>query len=296
MSFRQTHKGIFQFQDQSALERAMFEIQAEAMGADALGLQESYHSPGVMLLNIDVTASVQDWEEMAVAIATLAMHAGRGFCYSTAFDGGETGPRVEYYTASGPYQTPRADFAAPPHSEDYFPLREGSRQVFEVKGLSGWTEMEWNVRKVEVGSKPYYYFETGENFKIHYNEFWDGIYFHKHGPFLDAVLAGSDRELSGMLPGDRYSMQQAYSSLAKRGDVSFAIWTDGDHFLEFTVEGFEDIELPVGRMLDCMKVRMELYHVMGSEMYRETQYQYFAKGHGLVHWKKRGASLSLKNG
>jgi len=272
----------------------MFEIQAEAMGADALGLQDSYHSAGLMLLDIDITASVQDWEEMAVAIATLAMHAGRGFCYATAFDGGLTGPRVEHYMASGPYRSPRDPKPTPSLSNDYFPLKDGDRHVFEVKGLDGWAEMEWNVRRIEAAGQEFFYFETGEHFKIHYNELWEGIFFHKDGPYVDAVLAGNDPELSQVLPGDRYSLQQVYSNLAEEGEKHYAIWTEGDHFLEFTVEGFESLDLPAGHFDRCMKVRMDLYHVMGSEMYHEEQVQFFAKGQGLVHWRKGQASLSLK--
>jgi hypothetical protein len=293
MSFRQTYKGIFQFKDQSTLERAMFENQAEAMGADALGLQDCFHSPGVMLIDIDTTATLQDWEEMAVAIATLAMHAARGFCYALAYDGGETGPRTEYFTASGEELPKTEKLPVPALADDYFPLREGARYRYQVSGMGELVEMTWTVRNIKHGPVTYHYFQDEAIGNVHYNDFWDGTYFRKRGPEIDAVMAGNERELDALDRKDRYAFQAVYSSLSKPGDIHYAIWKEGDHFLQFTVEAFEDLNLPVGKLAACMRVRMDLYHVMGSEMFHEVQHQWFAKGHGLAMWRKGEGSLRL---
>src|SRR5688572_7625524 len=139
MGFRQTYRGIFQFRDQAALERAMAENQSEASGADAMGLQDSFRSEGVMLVNIDAVAKKQDWEEMAVAMATLAMHASRGFLYAVAFDG-QNGHKseVEYYEATNGRRKPNPanSETAPALQDDYFPLKEGSHYVFKATGMS----------------------------------------------------------------------------------------------------------------------------------------------------------------
>ena len=133
MAFRQTYKGIFQFKDQAALERAMAENQAEALGADAMGLQDSFYGDGVMLLNIDARAEEKDWEEMDVAIATLAMHASKGFAYAYADRGDGTTPQVEYYEANSGDSAPIPENTdtAPAIADDYFPMAEGLRAYCE---------------------------------------------------------------------------------------------------------------------------------------------------------------------
>jgi hypothetical protein len=294
MSFRQTYKGIFQFKDQATLERAMFENQAEAMGADAMGLQECYHSPGVMLIDIDTKSSLQDWEEMAVAIATLAMHASMGFCYALAYDGGLTGPRSEYFRASGePLNSVDGGSALKPE-DDFFPFQVGTSYEFAAHGLGEYDQVVWTVNELMVGKQSFPFLKDATNRVIHFNDFWEGTYFRKRGALVDLVLASDEDDLMSMDFEDRYTFQQVYSSNSEVGDTHYAIWMDGDHFLQFTVEAFEDLELPIGKLAGCMKVRMDLYHVMGSRMFHEVQHQYMAKGYGLVKWEKGDASLALR--
>ena len=293
MSFRQTYKGIFQFKDQTALERAMAENQAEAMGADALGLQDCYHSEGAMLFDIDIVGTAQDWEEMSVAIATLAMHASRGFLHAFAFDGGEIGPRKEYFEASEPQDLHLEPGSALPPSEDFFPMNLGTTYQYQGSRHGEPVDIKWIVRKNTLNGQDYYYFEDPTQAHVHYNDFWDGTYYRKNGSLVEAIMAGNAHELAILDPADRYMCQAVYNNHGKPGDTHYAIWKDSDHFLIFTQEEPTDLQLPIGSLKGCMTIRMELYHVMGSDMYQETQYQYFYPGIGLVRCQKVDSSLEL---
>lgn len=286
MGFRQTYKGIFQFRNQDALVRAMAENQSEASGADAMGLQDSYHSEGVMLLSIDAVATEQDWEEMAVAMATLAMHASSGFLYAVAFNG-EAGEKseVEYYEAtSGRRKSLPANHPVTPEN-DFFPLHEGSYYKF-VSGGADPRRLELHVHKVEVHGQDYYYLVNPETADRHYNEALDTAYFCKDKSFISTVGAGNERELHSIDPENPRSFQLIYSNSSQPGDVLYAIWKSGDCFVVYTHESNVDLELPAGRFPQCMKVRVETYHVQEENMRHETQYQYFAKGVGLVRYQR----------
>jgi hypothetical protein len=296
MGFRQTYKGIFQFRDQAALERAMAENQSEASGADAMGLQDSFRSSGVMLLDIEAIAKEQDWEEMAVAMATLAMHASRGFLYAVAFDGKDgQKSEVEYYEATNgrrkpnPANTP----SAPALADDYFPLYEGSTYAYKSTGTKHDT-YRFNVHKIEVNGLDYYYLENPETSGSHYNEALDSAFFCKDKSHLSTVSAGNERELHAVDPDNPRSFQLIYNNSSQPGDVLYAIWNAGNHFSVFTTEQMVDVETPAGKFPNCMKVRVESYHVDEENMSTEVQYQYFAKGVGLVKYEKGDVCLELK--
>jgi hypothetical protein len=297
MGFRQTYKGIFQFRDQAALERAMFENQSEAMGADSMGLQDSFRSEGVMLLNIDAVAKEQDWEEMAVAMATLAMHASRGFLYAVAFDG-KNGQKsvVEYYEATNGRRKPiPANTAtAPKASEDYFPLHEGNSYVFQSKNPER-PKYQLDVHKVEVNGLDYFYLVNPETVGSHYNEALDISFFHKDKSQIFSVNAGNEKELHAVDPDNPRSFQLLYNNNSQPGDVNYTIWKSGDYFVVYTHDSMVDVQVPAGKFSDCMKVRVETYHVQEENMSIETQYQYFAKGVGLVKYERNEVSLELES-
>jgi hypothetical protein len=297
MGFRQTYKGIFQFRDQAALERAMAENQSEASGADAMGLQDSFRSEGVMLLNIDAIAGEQDWEEMAVAMATLAMHASRGFLYAVAFDGTQgKKSEVEYYEATNGRRKPNPanTEVAPALAEDYFPLVEGSTYHYAATGTKQ-SHYQYNVRKIEVNGLDYYFLENPETSGSYYNEALDSTYFCKDKSFLSTVIAGNERELHSVDPDNPRSFQLLYNNATRPGDVNYAIWKAGNHFSVFTTEQMTDVETPAGKFKDCIKIRVESYHVDEENMKAEVQYQYFAKGVGLVKYEKGEGCLELKS-
>ena len=131
MGFRQTYKGIFQFENQEALERAMAENQAEAIGADAMGLQDSFHGEGVMLLNVDTESSQQDWDEMSVAMATLAMHATKGFLVAVSHNDPDD-IDVQHYAANGGGSVPVPGSESVQTGKDYFPLNEGASLIYNA--------------------------------------------------------------------------------------------------------------------------------------------------------------------
>lgn len=297
MGFRQTYKGIFQFRDQAALERAMAENQSEASGADAMGLQDSFRSEGVMLLDIDAIAGEQDWEEMAVAMATLAMHASRGFLYAVAFDRNDgKKSEVEYYEATNGRRKPNPanSEAAPSLQDDHFPLVEGSAYEYKSSGTKHDT-YRYNVRKIDVNGLDYYFLENPEISGSYYNEALDSTYFCKDKSFLSTVIAGNERELHSVDPDNPRSFQLIYNNASQPGDVLYAIWKAGNHFSVFTTEQKVDVVVPAGTFKDCMKIRVESYHVNEETMTTEVQYQYFAKGVGLVKYEKGEVCLELKS-
>jgi hypothetical protein len=296
MSFRQTYKGIFQFKDQHVLERAMYETQSEASGADAMGLQECFRSEGVMLIDIDALAGEQDWEEMAVAMATLAMHASRGFLYAVAFDridGGKS--TVEYYEASNGARKPRPENSAtaPSLSEDFFPMVEGSTYNFAAKGLAT-DDVTLTVRKLEVNGVEYFYLENLSAGGTYYNEALDSAFFHKDKSQVFTVNAGNERELYAVDPDNPRSFQLVYNNLGHPGDALYAIWKAGDHFTVYTHEADTTLEVPAGRFEKVRKIRVEVYNVEEESMRSEVHYQYFAKGIGLVKHESEGLRLELK--
>jgi hypothetical protein len=297
MGFRQTYKGIFQFKDQAALERAMFENQSEAMGADAMGLQDSYRSAGVMLLDIDALAGEQDWEEMAVAMATLAMHASRGFLYAVAFDK-KNGQKseVEYYEATNGRRKhfPANSASAPALSEDYFPLHEGNSYTFRSSNVEKPT-YHLSVYKVEVNGLDYYYLVNPDHIGSKYNEALDTAFFRKEKSQIYSVSAGNEKELHAVDPESLRSFQLLYNNDSQPGDVLYAIWKEGDFFVVYTHENSLDCEVPAGKFSNCMKVRVETYHVEEENMRVETQYQYFAKGVGLVKYERGDVALELES-
>lgn len=295
MGFRQTYKGIFQFRDQAALERAMAENQSEASGADAMGLQDSYHSEGVMLVNIDALAMEQDWEEMAVAMATLAMHASRGFLYAVAFDrtNGHKS-EVEYYEATNGKRIPLPpnSVTMPAPTEDYFPLTMGSSYTYKATGLTS-DSYHLHVRHLEVNGLDYFYLENPDAIGSHYNEALDGAYFCKDRSHVYTVSAGNERELHAVDPDNPRSFQLIYNNQGKVGDELFAIWKQGDHFSIYTIDSQVDVTTPASTFHACMKVKVESYHVEEESMASEVHFQYFAKGVGLVKLEKGDICLEL---
>lgn len=293
MSFRQTYKGIFQFKDQAALERAMAENQAEAMGADALGLQDCFYSEGVMLIDLDSVASVQLWEEMSVAIATLAMHASRGFLYAVAYDGGETGPRVEYYEASAEQDLTFSDSPALAEQDDCFVMRVGATYSYQVQSEAGSSQLNWTVREDRAGGETFYYFEDAEHHHMRYNAYWDGFYYYKQGGAIYAVTADDHAELELIVDIGAHRHHRVYDNAGRPGDLLLAINNQNDHFLIFRQKDRVALDTPMGHFANCMCIEMELFHVMESELYRETQLQYFAPGVGMVQWEKGGTKVQL---
>jgi hypothetical protein len=293
MSFRQTYKGIFQFKDQAALERAMAENQAEAMGADALGLQDCYYSEGVMLIDLDSVASLQLWEEMSVAMATLAMHASRGFLYAVAYDGGETGPRKEFYEASAYEDIHYPESPAVAASQDYFPMRVGATYTYQVQSENGASELQWTVREDKVEGETFYYFEDPEHHHMRYNAYWEGFYSYKKGGAVYAVTATDRNELADIVALGIHAKHRVYDNAGRPGDLLLAINMDSDHFLIFRQHENASLDTPAGHYADCMKVEMELLHVMESDLYREKQVQYFAPGVGMVQWEKGNTKVML---
>jgi hypothetical protein len=295
MSFRQTYKGIFQFKDQAALERAMFENQSEAMGADSMGLQDSFRSEGVMLLNIDAMANEQDWEEMAVAMATLAMHATRGFLYAVSFDreGGKKS-EVEYYEATNGRRKPLpTNGDAPTLENDYFPLHEGNTYTFRSTNPEK-PQYHLHVHQVEVNGLDYFYLVNPDHVGSKYNEALDMAFFHKDKSFIFTVNAGNEKELHAVDPDNPRSFQLLYNNNSQSGDVLYAIWKAGDYFVVYTHDGFVDVSTPAGDFAQCMKVRVETHHVQEENMSISTQYQYFAKGVGLVKYERDAVHLELE--
>lgn len=295
MSFRQTYKGIFQFKDQLTLERAMEEIQAEASGADAMGLQDTYHSEGVMLIDIDALANQQDWEEMAVALATLSSHASYGFVYAVAFER-ENGQKstVEYYegTTGLKRALPKNPAKAPLLENDYFPFVVGSSYSYRGIGLP-YESFSYTIGQLDINDQEYFFLEDKESGGTHYSEALDSAYFHKNRSHVFTVRAGNESELHESDLGSPRDRQLIYNNASKIGDILYAIWKDGDYFVVYTRLANEDVEVPAGKFKDCMKIKVETFHVEEESMTRELQYQYFAKNVGLLKYTKGDASLEL---
>lgn len=273
----------------------MAENQSEASGADAMGLQDSFRSEGVMLVNIDALAGEQDWEEMAVAMATLAMHASRGFLYAVAFDGNNgIKSEVEYYEATNGRRKPNPANTAtsPAASDDYFPLHAGSVYRYQGSGTAH-SDYTYTVRSLDVNGLEFFYLENPNGPGPHYNEALDSTFFYKDRSQVFTVNAGRERELHSVDPENPKSMQLVYQNNGQQGDVIYTIWAEGDHFSVYTVEGKVDVDTPAGKFKDCMKVRMESYHVNEENMTTELHCQYFAKGVGLVKYEKGPATLML---
>ena len=294
MGFRQTYKGIFQFKDQAALELAMAENQAEAMMADAMGLQDSFRGEGVMLMNIDAIAGEQDWEEMDVAMATLAMHASKGFAYTVADRGDGSPLQTEYYEANGGGSTPVPTNSptAPAISEDYFPMKEGAHFVFQSKKDPSKT-FDWTTHKHEVNGREYFYFKDLSSLNVHFNDYWDGTYYYKDKSLVGTVAAGTEEELNALQADDPYASQIVYNSQGAPGDMLYTIWKQSDVFVILTQEEFQTVEVPFGTYDNCMRLRVELFKVSGDTMDKRIHHQYFAKGVGLIKWEVADEALEL---
>lgn len=295
MTFRQTFKGIFQFENQADLERAMAENQAEAMGADAMGLQDSFRGEGVMLLNIDAQGQDQDWEEMAVALATLAMHASKGFAYAVAHRASDGTPEVvEYYEANKGGNTPMPENSpeTPLVKDDFFPLLSGSEFKFRSSKGDGHS-FTWKTHMFEAHGRSYYFFQDEAKAPVYFSNYWDGTFYYKDKSLVGTVAAGTEEELRDLSVDDPYTSQVVYNDQGKPGDMLYSIWKSPDVFVIFTQEESEEVSLPYGNLKDCMKVRVELYHLDEDEMDVKTFYQYFSKGIGLVKWEIEGETLEL---
>jgi hypothetical protein len=298
MGFKQSYKGIFQFENQSRLDRAMAETQAEALGTDAMGLQDSFHAEGVMLINIDLkNGSEEDWEEMAVAMATLSMHASRGFVHATAQHGTGSGiPEVEIYTASGggmPPVAPNSD-AAPAIANDFFPMVEGAKYHFKTTNMEV-DVVHWEISKIEAHGTEFYSFSDPEFGHVHFNNYWDSAYFNKDRSLVSTVHAANEEELNALDMNDPFSHHDIYNNQGKPGDESYCIWAQDNIYGLFVQEAFEDVTVPAGTYPNCMKIRAELYHVEGPDFHQQVQYQYFAKGVGIVKWEKGDSKLELSS-
>ena len=294
MAFRQTYKGIFQFEDQEALERAMAENQAEALGADAMGLQDSFHGNGVMFLNIDARAEEADWEEMAVAIATLAMHASKGFVYAYADREDGNPPEIEYYEANGGGSTPTPSNTpeAPSLDNDYFPMREGSHFVFrsnkDPEKVFDWTTHTYTAQ----GREYFYWKDTGHN-NVHFNDYWDGTFYYKDKSLIGTVAVGTEAELDALSLTDPYASQIIYNSQGQPGDMLYSIWNQDNVLVLLTQEDFQEVSTPYGDHGPCMVLRVEMYRIKEDSLDVHMHTQYFAKGIGLVKWEIKDEALEL---
>ena len=292
MGFRQTYKGIFQFKDQETLEMAMYENMAEAMGADAMGLQDSFHGEGVMLLNIDAVAKAADWEEMGVALATLAMHAYKGFVYAVSYDPELESPLTEYFEANGEGSStePEAGSTVLP-KDDYFPMLEGAHYVFRSRGQN--KTFDWTTHAIEAHGRKYLFFKDDTATNVHFNEYWEHTYHYKVGNLVGTVAADTEEELRNLSPDDPYSSQTVYNNNGQPEDMLYSIWKTDNVFVILTQEEFETVRVPLGEFQECMKVKVELYHVENDSLVVRAHYQYFAKGIGLVKWKDENEILEL---
>lgn len=274
----------------------MAEVQAEALGADAMGLQDSFHAEGVMLINIDLkSGSEDDWEEMEVAMATLAMHASRGFVHATAQrDAGSGIPEVEIHTASGggtPPVAPNSD-EAPPIADNYFPMVEGAKYDFKTTNMNV-DSLQWEVSKLAAHGTEFYSYSDPDGGQLHFNNYWDSAYFHPNRSHVSTVHAANAEELAALDMSDPQSHHDIYNNLGKPGDESYCIWAQDNIYGLFVQEAFQEVTVPAGTYPNCMKIRAELYHVEGPDFHQQIQYQYFAKGIGLVKWEKADIKMEL---
>ena len=292
MGFRQTYKGIFQFKDQETLEMAMNENMAEAMGADAMGLQDSFHGEGVMLLNIDAVAKSADWEEMGVALATLAMHAYKGFVYAVSYDPELENPLTEYFEANGEGSStvPEAGSTVLP-KDDYFPMLEGAQYVFRSRDQN--KTFDWTTHAITAHGRKYLFFKDDAATNVHFNEYWEHTYHYKAGNLVGTVAAETEEELRNLSPDDPYSSQIVYNNNGQPEDMFYSIWKTDNVFVILTQEEFETVRVPLGEFQDCMKVKVELYHVENDSLVVRAHYQFFAKGIGLIKWKHEDEILEL---
>lgn len=272
----------------------MAENQAEAMMADAMGLQDSFRGEGVMLLDIDALAGEQDWDEMGVALATLAMHASKGFCYAVADHGTDGETQTEYYEANGGGSTPVPENTeeAPPTSEDYFPMNEGAHFVFRSRKDPSKT-FDWTTHSHEANGRKYYYFQDPSNLNVHFNDYWDGTFYYKDKSLIGTVAAGTVQELDALSLTDPYASQIVYNTNGALGDMLYTIWKQSDVFVILTQDENETVEVPFGVHENCMKLRVDLFKVDGDTMTKHVHRQYFAKGIGLVKWEVNDESLEL---
>lgn len=203
---------------------------------------------------------------------------------------------VEYYEATNGRRKPNPanSEAAPSLKDDHFPLVEGSAYEYKSSGTKHDT-YRYNVRKIEVNGLDYYFLENPEISGSYYNEALDSTYFCKDKSFLSTVIAGNERELHSVDPDNPRSFQLIYNNASQPGDVLYAIWKAGAHSSVFTTEQKVDAVVPAGTFKDCMKIRVESYHVNEETITTEVQYQYFAKGVGLVKYEKGEVCLELKS-
>ncbi|MEM7037795.1 MAG: hypothetical protein AAF570_12500, partial [Bacteroidota bacterium] len=273
--------------------RAMGETEAEALGADSMGLQDSFHGEGVMLIDIEMQALDSDWDEMAVAMATLAMHASRGFLYAGHFNNDEHhGGEIEYYEASAVGEIPLPQKTEVKREEDYYPLVENAHFSFKATNTER-DEVHWTTRKTEIDGHEYYYFDDEDTGHVQYNDFWDGTFYVKDQSLVSAVHAGNARELHELDRDEAYSTQVVYNNHGQPGDTLYAIWKESDVFVVFTHDDHVSVDVPAGAFADCARIRVDAYHVMDDRMDVDTHFQYFAKGVGLVKWEKGDAKLEL---
>jgi len=272
----------------------MAENQAEALGADAMGLQDSFHGNGVMFLNINAKAAEQDWDEMAVAIATLAMHASKGFAYAYADRGDGSEPQIDYYEASGGGSTPTPANTdqAPALNEDYFPMRTNSRFVFRSNKDEN-KIFNWTTHNYEAQGRTYYFFQDDGHRNVHFNDYWDGTYYYKDNSLVGTVAVGTEPELDDLSLSDPYAAQIIYNSQGQPGDVLYSIWNQSDVLVILNQQDFEDVTVPYGSLKDCMVIRVEMYQIKDDKLDVDVHTQYFCKGIGLVKWETSDEALEL---
>ena len=272
----------------------MAENQAEALGADAMGLQDSFYGDGVMLLNIDARAEEKDWEEMDVAIATLAMHASKGFAYAYADRGDGATPQVEYYEANSGDSAPIPENteSAPAISDDYFPMAAGSHFVFRSNKDEA-KVFDWTTHKYAANGREYFYFKDAGHHNVHFNDYWDGTFYYKDRSLIGTVAVGTEAELDGLSLTDAYASQIIYNGKGKPGDMLYSIWNQSNVLVILTQEDFEDVQVPFGEFKDCMKLKVEMYKIEDDELDVHVHRQYFGRGVGLVKWELNDEALEL---
>jgi hypothetical protein len=273
-----------------ALRDAMELVQAEAPESELVNLQDSFLAEGIMLFNLDLQAPSKNWEYNRDAFLILAENASRGFVVGV-FNGGDP----EFYNAGGDNRVVEPDGGKPLNpDQDFFPFISGRTHHYKGKFGAKETHITMTTRNMRVNDREFYFLQDSAANLPGFNDYWDGTYFKKDNHRVYAVLATHEAGLKKLdFEADVYARQLIYTDEAEPGTITANIARDNETFRVYTVESYQDLALPYGKLENCMQVRIDRYQVTGSEMRKTSLRQFFAKGIGLVkvQFEKGGIEL-----
>lgn len=296
--------GILQFQSRALFQEALDALRAEPQYSPDKSLIPVYESAMVndTLLVMRHTSHLpaQLYSQVMSEAYLLAEYAGKGYLAGILRDQ-QTRIQVAMAAMSHPVidkfeELPDSDIA-----DDYLPRLADHYFEYEYNSEGRSAIVDWDSRTRMFGKYACICFPQGGS-DDPFNDWWDGHYFLKSGQKFYSLATDLDpRALSN--PAEE-EIQLIIDGEGKPGDIHFAYIPGTESFRLYVNEGYEDIDVPYGEFLKCLKVRVDLYFLPTDEsrysgddkdkhFKKVTTTHYFGKGLGLVKLVFEGGELCL---